>query len=102
MVSLPNSLHFRGELESPALPLVQFGDSNGANSSVDLRYRGRLGDSVVMYVRTGAPAYWRGQVFDTWSRNTGQWTASPGAWTSSWARSTVSCCCNQNVQPNVC
>ena len=82
VVSLPSSLTFRGELESPALPLVQFGDSNGANSSVDLRYRGRLGDSVVMYVRTGAPAYWRGQVFDTWNRDAGQWTASRSDFTT--------------------
>ena len=76
VVSLPNAVHFQGELENPALPLVQFGDSSGANSSVDLRFRGRLGDSVVMYVRTGAPAYWRGQVFDTWNPAAGQWTAS--------------------------
>ncbi|HEX6348042.1 MAG TPA: transglutaminaseTgpA domain-containing protein [Candidatus Dormibacteraeota bacterium] len=76
VVSLPNSVHFQGELENPALPLVQFGDSSGANSSVNLRYRGRLGDSVVMYVRTGAPGYWRGQVFDTWNPGSGEWTAS--------------------------
>jgi len=75
VVSLPNAVHFQGELENPALPLVQFGDSSGANSSVDLRYRGRLSDAVVMYVRTGAPAYWRGQVFDTWNPSAGQWTA---------------------------
>ena len=50
------------------------GDSAGATSSIDLHYRGRLGDAPVMYVRTGAPAYWRGLVFDTY-RN-GVWTAS--------------------------
>ncbi|HYL07460.1 MAG TPA: transglutaminaseTgpA domain-containing protein, partial [Candidatus Udaeobacter sp.] len=43
-------------------------------SSIDLHYRGRLGDSPVMYVRTGAPAYWRGLVFDTY--RDGVWTAA--------------------------
>src|SRR5207248_415222 len=35
VVSLPNAVHFQGELEYPALPLVQFGDSSGANSRLD-------------------------------------------------------------------
>ena len=75
IVSLPNFTSFKGDLENPALPLVQLtGDSSGATSSVDLHFRGRLGDAPVMYVRTGAPAYWRGLVFDTY-RN-GVWTAS--------------------------
>ncbi len=71
VVSLPNFTSFRGDIESPALPLVQV---TGASNTVDLHFRGRLGDSAVMYVRTGAPAYWRGLVFDTY-RN-GAWTAS--------------------------
>lgn len=71
VVSLPNLTSFRGDMESPALPLVQVA---GASSNVDLHFRGRLGDAAVMYVRTGAPAYWRGLVFDTY-RN-GAWTAS--------------------------
>ena len=70
VVSLPSFSQFRGELENPALPLVQF---QGSTPSVDLRYRGRLGDAPVMYVRTGAPAYWRGLVFDTYSA--GVWTS---------------------------
>jgi transglutaminase-like putative cysteine protease len=75
VVSLPNFVSFKGELENPALPLVQLsGDPSGATSSVDLHFRGRLGDSPVMYVRTGAPAYWRGLVFDTYQR--GVWTVS--------------------------
>jgi transglutaminase-like putative cysteine protease len=75
VVSLPNFVGFRGELENPALPLVQLsGDPSGATSSVDLHFRGRLGDSPVMYVRTGAPAYWRGLVFDTYQG--GVWTTS--------------------------
>jgi transglutaminase-like putative cysteine protease len=75
VISLPNFTSFRGDMESPALPLVQLtGDPTGASSSVDLHFRGRLGDAPVMYVRTGAPAYWRGLVFDSY-RN-GVWTAS--------------------------
>ena len=71
VVSLPSYASFKGEMESAALPLVQVG---GDASAVDLRYRGRLGNSPVMYVRTGAPAYWRGLVFDTYKD--GVWTAS--------------------------
>src|SRR2546427_12940962 len=75
LVSLPNFVGFRGEMENPALPLIQLsGDPSGATSSVDLHYRGRLGNAPVMYVRTGAPAYWRGLVFDTY--RDGAWTAS--------------------------
>ena len=75
VVSLPNFTAFKGGLESPALPLVQLtGDPSGATSSIDLHFRGRLGDAPVMYVRTGAPAYWRGLVFDEY-RN-GAWTAT--------------------------
>src|SRR5947209_10148448 len=75
LISLPNYVGFKGEMENPALPLVQLsGDPSGATGSVDLHFRGRLGDAPVMYVRTGAPAYWRGLVFDTY-RN-GVWTAS--------------------------
>jgi protein-glutamine gamma-glutamyltransferase len=75
VVSLPNFVSFKGELENPALPLVQIsGDPSGATSSVDLHFRGRLGDTPVMYVRTGAPAYWRGLVFDTYQG--GVWTTS--------------------------
>ena len=75
VVSLPNFTSFKGDIESPALPLVQLtGDATGATSSVDLHFRGRLGDSPVMYVRTGAPAYWRGLVFDSY--RDGAWTAS--------------------------
>jgi protein-glutamine gamma-glutamyltransferase len=75
VISLPNFASFHGDMESAALPLLQVtGDTTGATSSVDLHYRGRLGDAPVMYVRTGAPAYWRGLVFDTYSG--GVWTAS--------------------------
>ncbi len=74
-LSLPNFAQFQGNLEQPALPLVQLGaDSTGAAQVVDLHFRGRLGDAPVMYVRTAAPAYWRGLVFDTY--HNGLWTAS--------------------------
>ena len=75
VISLPNFTAFKGGLENPALPLVQLtGDPSGATTSVDLHFRGRLGDAPVMYVRTGAPAYWRGLVFDEY-RN-GAWTTT--------------------------
>ncbi len=75
IVSLPNFTSFKGELENPALPLVQIsGDPSGSTGSIDLHFRGRLGDAPVMYVRTGAPAYWRGLVFDTY--RDGRWTTS--------------------------
>lgn len=78
VVSLPNFTAFKSDLESAALPLVQVtGDSTGATTSVDLRFRGRLGDAPVMYVRTGAPAYWRGLIFDLY--RDGVWTASDGS-----------------------
>ena len=71
VISLPSYVQFQGELENPALPLVE---SSASGNRVDLRYRGRLGQDVVMYVRTGAPAYWRGLVFDRYSG--GAWTAT--------------------------
>jgi transglutaminase-like putative cysteine protease len=75
VISLPNFTSFKGDIESPALPLVQLtGDPTGGTTSVDLHFRGRLGDAPVMYVRTGAPAYWRGLVFDLY--HDGAWTAS--------------------------
>lgn len=75
VVSLPNFRSFEGDIENPSLPLVQLTSGKaGATTSVDLHYRGRLGDAPVMYVRTGAPAYWRGVVFDTY--RDGVWTAS--------------------------
>jgi len=75
VISFPNFTSFKGDLESPALPLVQLtGDPSGATHSIDLHYRGRLGDAPVMYVRTGAPAYWRGLVFDLY--RDGAWTAT--------------------------
>jgi len=77
VISLPSSLTFQGG-EQPAAPLIQFATSpSGKSDSVDLRFRGRLGDAVVMYIRTGAPAYWRGVVFDTYDNGT--WKESDAA-----------------------
>jgi transglutaminase-like putative cysteine protease len=62
------------------VPLVQFAtDPSGKSGNVDLRFRGRLGNAVVMYIRTGAPAYWRGLTFDQYK--SGTWIVSP---TASW------------------
>jgi protein-glutamine gamma-glutamyltransferase len=74
VISLPADVHFGG-LEQPAAPLVQFAtDPSGKTGNVDLRFRGRLGNAIVMYIRTGAPAYWRGLTFDQY-RN-GSWVVS--------------------------
>ncbi|HVB77544.1 MAG TPA: transglutaminaseTgpA domain-containing protein [Candidatus Nitrosotalea sp.] len=74
VLSLPAVAPLRGEVENPVLPLVSLSGPGAQGSSVDLHYRGRLGQRVVMYVRTGAPGYWRGLVFDTY--RAGVWTAS--------------------------
>jgi protein-glutamine gamma-glutamyltransferase len=77
VISLPTDVQFSG-LEQPAVPLVQFAtDPSGKSGNVDLRFRGRLGNAIVMYIRTGAPAYWRGLTFDQY-RN-GTWVVSPAA-----------------------
>jgi protein-glutamine gamma-glutamyltransferase len=77
VISLPANIQFGG-LEQPAVPLVQFAtDPSGKSDNVDLRFRGRLGSAIVMYIRTGAPAYWRGLTFDQY-RN-GTWIVSPAA-----------------------
>jgi protein-glutamine gamma-glutamyltransferase len=77
VISLPANVQFGG-LEQPAVPLVQFAtDPSGKSGNVDLRFRGRLGAAIVMYIRTGAPAYWRGLTFDQY-RN-GSWVVSDAA-----------------------
>ncbi len=77
VISLPANVQFSG-LEQPAAPLVQFAtDPSGKSGNVDLRFRGRLGSAIVMYIRTGAPAYWRGLTFDQY-RN-GTWVVSAAA-----------------------
>jgi transglutaminase-like putative cysteine protease len=74
VLSLPNLASFRGDMETAALPLIDVGGGQSGANTIDLHYRGRLGNAPVMYVRTGAPAYWRGLVFDTY--RDGVWTAS--------------------------
>ncbi len=77
VISLPSSVQFSG-LEQPAVPLVQFAtDPSGKSGNVDLRFRGRLGNAIVMYIRTGAPAYWRGLTFDQY--RAGTWVVSGSA-----------------------
>lgn len=58
--------------DTPAVPVggAYFGFAN----FVDLRSRGELSDEVVMRVRAGQPAFWRGPVFDTYSSSA--WTTS--------------------------
>lgn len=66
---LPNS---DGPGENPASP-----DPNtyyGFANYVDLRTRGELSDELVMRVRAPRPAFWRGAVFDTYSRSS--WSSS--------------------------
>jgi transglutaminase-like putative cysteine protease len=74
---------FQGQVMNPGLPsgggdgaVVDFAPSAypGFGSSVDLRARGRLSDSVVMRVRSQQAALWRGQAYDTF--NGTMWTAS--------------------------
>ncbi|MGH2810551.1 MAG: transglutaminase-like domain-containing protein, partial [Actinomycetota bacterium] len=65
-------------LLNPGLPNSRPGDfppavSNdsyfGFGNFVDLRIRADLSDEVVMRVRAGRPAFWRGAVFDTYSNS---------------------------------
>ncbi|MCA1838916.1 MAG: DUF3488 and DUF4129 domain-containing transglutaminase family protein [Actinomycetota bacterium] len=66
---LPNSA---GPGDDPFSPPASsyFGFAN----FVDLRVRGKPSDQVVMRVRSPQPAFWRGAVFDTYSRSA--WTNS--------------------------
>lgn len=83
-IRLPHSSGFKGEVISPAVPLVQFtGDGEeddgsgktgdnyfGFNTTLDLRYRGTLSNNIVMHVRSSAQSYWRGLVFDRYTGHT--------------------------------
>lgn len=61
---------------NPAAPLVQINgirepDPNGLyyygfDSQLDLRYRGRLSDQIIMYVRSPAWSYWRSHSYDAY------------------------------------
>lgn len=80
---LPEFHFFHGNVANPGFfmrggggnlsPLfgMNFGVSDpdvyfGFNSILDLRYRGRLSNVVVMRVKTQLPEYWRGLAFDTY------------------------------------
>ncbi len=64
------------QIVNPAVPLVQVNgvrepDAKGLyyygfDSQLDLRYRGRLSDQIVMYVRSPAWSYWRSHAYDTY------------------------------------
>lgn len=67
-----------GGILNPGFPQGSPGDSPirpsasayfGFANFVDLRVRGRLSDEIVMRVRSPRPAFWRGAVFDTYSKN---------------------------------
>lgn len=71
-LNLPIPRGITAQILNPAFPLVQInGWSNqkgdyyyGFNSQLDLRYRGGLGDQVVMYVLSPAWSYWRSHSYD--------------------------------------
>jgi transglutaminase-like putative cysteine protease len=67
---------------NPALPLVRvqgWTDDKGEyyygfDSRLDLSYRGKLGDSIMMYVRSPVWSYWRSHAFDAYDGRS--WTQS--------------------------
>jgi transglutaminase-like putative cysteine protease len=69
---MPMSGHPPSEIINPAVPVVQIeGWSNessdyyyGFDSQLDLGYRGGLNDTLMMYVRSPLPSYWRSHAFD--------------------------------------
>ncbi len=75
MLSAPTS-----GIINPAIPLVQVsGWSNqvgeyyyGFDNRLDLSYRGGLSNTIMMYVRSPAPGYWRSHAFDFYDGHT--WT----------------------------
>ncbi len=76
-INLPISRGQTSQVINPAVPLVQLngvyepdieGDFYyGFTSNLDLRYRGSLGDQIVMYVRSPAWSYWRSHAFDSYN-----------------------------------
>jgi protein-glutamine gamma-glutamyltransferase len=62
------------QIVNPAAPLLQINGIResdptgryyyGFDSQLDLRYRGRLSDEIVMYVRSPAWSYWRSHAYD--------------------------------------
>jgi transglutaminase-like putative cysteine protease len=69
---MPMHGHPPSEIINPAVPVVQIeGWSNesseyyyGFDSQLDLGYRGGLNDTLMMYVRSPVPSYWRSHAFD--------------------------------------
>lgn len=85
---IPTLPNFLGEIRNPSYPTPSRGIEGGSikgikrkfdpnayygfSTYLDLNYRGKLSDKVVLRVRSSEPAYWRGMAFDKY---TGQeWT----------------------------
>ena len=81
-IRVPIQSGVRAQIVNPAVPLVQIegmstGESEyyyGFDSQLDLSYRGGLSDTIMMYVRSPAPSYWRSHAYDfydgrTWSQS---------------------------------
>lgn len=80
---LPISGSPSAQVINPAFSLVRLQGTNNAtpneyyygfNDSLDLSYRGRLSDTIMMYVQSPAWSYWRGYAFDHYDGRT--WSAS--------------------------
>jgi len=76
-LTVPIEASPRREVINPALPLVQVQGAApssdeasqyffGFGESLDLSYRGRLSDDIMMYVSSPAWSYWRGYAYDTY------------------------------------
>ncbi len=77
-LTVPIDASPRREVINPALPLVQVQGAPanpdetseyffGFGESLDLSYRGRLSDQIMMYVSSPAWSYWRGYAYDTYN-----------------------------------
>jgi transglutaminase-like putative cysteine protease len=67
------------QLSRPGTPsgATRVGGYLGFASSLNTALRGKLGNTVVMLVRTQRPSYWVGETFNTWSGES--WTATGSA-----------------------
>ena len=81
-IRVPIQSGVQAQIVNPAVPLVQIegmsqGESEyyyGFDSQLDLSYRGGLSDTIMMYVRSPAPSYWRSHAYDFYDGRT--WTQS--------------------------
>ncbi len=73
-IQVPMSSSPSAQVINPAFSLVRLQGTNaskdptdyyfGFNDQLDLSYRGRLSDTIMMYVQSPAWSYWRGYAFD--------------------------------------